>query len=360
MAILQSEKIVTVKLGSNVLALENGLPNISLMANIVQQIAFLHRNNTKVVLVSSGAVATGRSVIKTDKKMDTVTERQLLSSVGQVKLIQQYTDLFRHEGILCSQVLVTKWDFKERHHYVNMKNCLQALLENNIIPIVNENDVVSVTELMFTDNDELAGLVSTMLDVSALYILTNVDGLYDGDPTDGNANLISEFNARKHNVDDLFSSTKSNFGRGGIITKCHTAQKVAKMGIPVTIANGLTENIIIELEKGNKFGTFFPPHKTTSSVKKWIAHSQSHAKGEVIINEGAKNSLFSPHATSLLPIGIVKLSGNFQKGDIIKILDQKGKEIGLGLTKYGRKKAASLIGQKNQKPLVHYDHLHLH
>lgn len=292
--------------------------------------------------------------------MDTVAERQLLSSIGQIKLIQQYADLFEKEGLLCSQVLVTKWDFKERHHYVNMKNCLTALLDYNIIPVVNENDVVSVTELMFTDNDELAGLVSTMLNVSALYVLTNVDGLYDGDPTKNTSSLITQFDPRKHNTNDIIVTGKSNFGRGGILTKCHTAQKVAKMGIPVTIANGLTEDIILKLSRGEKEGTYFPPHKTTSSVKKWIAHSQSHAKGEVIINEGAKKSLNTPHATSLLPVGIIKITGDFQKGDIIRILDEHKNEIGLGLTKYGSKKAQQLIGLKNQQALVHYDHLYLH
>lgn len=357
---VEANKIVTIKVGSNVIALENGLPNVPLMEKIASQIAALHRKKIKVVLVSSGAVATGRSILKTDKKMDTVSERQLLSSLGQIQLIQQYTDLFKKENLLCSQVLVTKSDFRERHHYVNMKNCLHALLDHDIIPIVNENDVVSVTELMFTDNDELAGLVSTMLNVNALYILTNVEGLYDGPPEKSSSQLIDVFDPRKHHPDRFLFTGKSNFGRGGIITKCQTALRVSKMGIPVTIASGFVDDIVLKLDRNEKYGTFFPSHKTTSSVKKWIAHSQSHAKGEVIINDGAKRSLLEPHATSLLPIGIVRISGEFQKGDIIRILDTDKNELGLGQTKYGSKKAISLVGLKNQKPLIHYDHLYLH
>ena len=339
---------------------KDGLPNEKLITDLVHQIAELKSNGRHVILVSSGAVAAGRSIFRSAKKLDTVAERQLLSSLGQVKLINIYTELFSKFNLLCAQVLVTKQDFKDRNHYLNMQNCLNALLSNNIIPIVNENDVISITELMFTDNDELAGLISAMLNVDCLYILTNVDGIYDGNPADETSSIISEFDINYHHLGKFASNVKSNFGRGGIITKCHTAQRVAGMGIPVVIANGNTENIINRLIHGEKLGTTFKPKKSTSSRKKWIAHSHANAKGKVIINEGAKKSLNSQTAVSLLPVGVIKIEGDFKKGDIIKILDENHNEIGLGQTMYNSTKAESLIGQKYQKPIIHYDHLYLH
>ena len=339
---------------------EDGLPNENLIKNIVQQIGELKTKGKQVILVSSGAVAAGRSVFKSSKKLDTVAERQLLSSLGQVKLINTYTELFNQLNLLCAQVLVTKQDFKDRHHYLNMQNCLNALLANDIIPIVNENDVISITELMFTDNDELAGLISGMLNVDSLFILTNVDGIYDGNPEHETSSIISEFDLTNHHLEKITSNVKSNFGRGGIITKCHTAQRVAGIGIPVVIANGKTEHIINRLINGEKLGTSFKPKKSTSSVKKWIAHSHSNAKGHVIVNEGAKQSLLSKTVVSLLPVGVVKIEGDFKRGDIIKILDENNNEIGLGQTRYNSVKAESLLGKKNQKPIIHYDHLFLH
>ena len=320
----------------------------------------LRARQVNVILVSSGAVAAGRSIFKINKKLETVIERQLLSSLGQVRLIQTYNELFAKKNMLSAQVLVTKQDFRDRHHYLNMKNCLNAMIQNSIVPIINENDAISITELMFTDNDELAGLVSSMLSVDALYILTNVDGLYDGDPSLETSKLIRNFEGHMHQLESITAAGKSNFGRGGIITKCNTALKLSKMGIPVVIANGFENGIVTRLFEGEALGTLFKPIKSTSGVKKWVANSQSHAKGEVNINAGAKISLLSEKATSLLPVGITKISGEFKKGDIIRIVDDLGKEIGLGMAKYGDKKARSIMGQKNQKPLIHYDYLFLH
>ncbi len=351
---------ICIKIGSNVLAKENGLPNEKLIKDIASQIAGLKKSGQQVILVSSGAVAAGRSILKTSKKLDTVAERQLLSSLGQVKLINLYTKYFKEFDQLCAQVLVTKQDFKDRHHYLNMQNCLNALLSNDIVPIVNENDVISITELMFTDNDELAGLISAMLNVNQLYILSNVDGIYNGDPNDEHSSVIREFDKSIHHLTKITGNIKSNFGRGGIITKCHTAQKVAGFGISVHIANGHAPNIIGRLASGEQVGTHFQPSKGTSSLKKWIASSHAHAKGQVIVNEGAKDKLKSSNAASLLPVGVVKIEGDFKKGDIIKILDEKYHEIGLGQSKYGSKKAKAVVGLKNQKPIIHYDHLYLH
>jgi glutamate 5-kinase len=354
-------KLVTIKVGSNVITNSDGFPDEQIIITISKQIETLRKQGYQVLLISSGAVAAGRSMYKFQKKTDTVVQRQVLASIGQVKLISLYKEAFDKQGIVCSQVLVTKEDFKSRNHYLNMQNCLSALLNNNIVPIINENDVVSVTELMFTDNDELAGLVSAMMNVDMLIILTNVDGVYDGDPDVPGTKLIAVFDPKLINLEQIVSTNKkSGFGRGGILTKCSTAEKIASMGIPVHIGNGKTANIISKIVGNEGVGTLFPAKKITSSIKKYIAHSYEEPKGKIVINEGAKAVLLSSKANSLLPVGITEVIGKFKKGDIIKIVDEQDNELGLGLVRYGYRKAKESIGLKNQKPIVHYDHLYLH
>lgn len=357
---ISKKKVVAIKVGSNVITNTQGLPDEQVILNISKQIKALRDQGYQVLLISSGAVAAGKSLYQFQKKADTVVQRQVLASIGQVKLISLYKDVFDKQGMLCSQVLVTKEDFKSRSHYLNMQNCLSALLSNKIVPIINENDVVSVTELMFTDNDELAGLVSAMMNTDILIILTNVDGIYDGDPEQPGTNLVAVYDSKKINLQQIATGKKSGFGRGGILTKCQTSEKIASMGIPVHIANGRTENIILRILKDEQVGTRFPAKKITSNFKKYMAHAYEEPKGKVVINQGAKDVLLSAKANSLLPVGITKVIGSFKKGDIIKIVDEKDLEVGLGLARYGYKKAKEVIGLKNQSPLIHYDHLYLH
>jgi glutamate 5-kinase len=355
------KKIVAIKVGSNVITNALGFPDEHVISSICGQIKTLRDQGYQVLLISSGAVAAGKSLYQFQKKADTVIQRQVLASIGQVKLISLYRDTFERHQMLCSQVLVTKEDFKSRTHYLNMQNCLSALLNNQIVPIINENDVVSVTELMFTDNDELAGLVSAMMNADMLVILTNVDGIFDGDPDEPGTAIMPVFDSKKIDLEQIAIRKKSGFGRGGILTKCQTSEKIAHMGIPVHIANGRTDNIISRVLAGDQIGTRFPAKKITSSFKKYMAHAYTEPKGKVFINDGAKEVLLSPsRAHSLLPVGIVKVAGSFKKGDIIRIVDQKDREVGLGLARYGYKKAKEVLGKKNESPLIHYDHLYLH
>jgi glutamate 5-kinase len=350
---------VIVKVGSNVLTQQNGLPDLSRIAHLVDQISQIRKQGCDVVLVSSGAVASGRSLINVEEKINAVATRQLLASIGQVKLINTYAQLFEAQQLLCSQVLVTKEDFRDRVHYLNMKNCFDILLLHGVVPVVNENDVVSVTELMFTDNDELAGLIASMLNAQALIILSNVDGIYNGDPKSSGTTIIEEIDGSNTNFASFITSGKSQFGRGGMLTKSNMAHKVAQLGIAVHIANGTRDNILIDVLNGTAKHTIFKPSRNTSGKKKWIAHSENFAKGVVQINAGAKEALASHKATSLLPIGIMKVAADFQKGDIIKLVDEKGRQVALGIAEYGADKARERIGQKKQRPLVHYDYLYL-
>jgi glutamate 5-kinase len=222
---------IIIKVGSNVLTREDGMLNVTRMANIVDQIAMLHKSGIQIILVTSGAVAAGRAEVEPLRKLDPVSSRQLWSAVGQVKLINRYADLFREYGMTCAQVLTTKESFRDRDHYLNMRNCISTLLENGVIPVVNENDTISVTELMFTDNDELSGLLASMMDMDALIILSNVDGVYDGSPNDPASKVIPVIKHGETPVIDSVPTVKSTHGRGGMITKYKIASKLAGQGI---------------------------------------------------------------------------------------------------------------------------------
>ncbi|MDP4205390.1 MAG: glutamate 5-kinase [Bacteroidota bacterium] len=353
---------ITVKVGSNVLTRPDGMLDLARMAQLTDQIARLKQSGVEIILVSSGAVAAGRSELQPARKLDPVSSRQLWSAIGQVKLINRYSDLFRESGITCAQVLTTKENFRDRRHYLNMKNCLTTLLENDVVPIINENDTISVTELMFTDNDELSGLIASMMNSEALIILSNIDGIYTDHPDVPGAEVIREISPKTKDLSRYIKATKSEFGRGGMITKTGIARKIALHGIHVHIANGKKEDILVNLldASENAVNThFIPDMHQSSSVKKWLAHSESFTKGQIFVNSGASMALSSDKATSLLMIGVTSINGDFHEGDIVKIFDEEGNHIGMGKAQYDSKKAILLIGSHARKPLVHYDYLYL-
>ena len=354
-------KKIAVKIGSNVLTRPDGTLDITRMSALVDQISQLHKKGIEIVMISSGAVASGRSVMGINKKMDVVDQRQLFSAVGQAKLINHYYDLFREHGITVGQVLTTKENFSSRRHYLNQRNCMRVMLENKVIPIVNENDTVSVSELMFTDNDELSGLIASMMDMHALIILSNIDGIYDGSPTNPASKVIRQIE-KGQDVSDFIENSKSTFGRGGMLTKTTIARKIADEGIDVIIANGKLDSILLQLldKKIDVVCTrFVPSTGDVSSVKKWIAHSEGFAKGEIHVNENAAKALSGKKVVSLLPIGATEIVGDFEKDDIIKIIDHNGLSLGVGKVQYDSDKAREMLGKKNQKPLVHCDYLYL-
>lgn len=351
-------KRIAIKIGSNVLAQADGALNESRIAHLVEQISTIKKMGTDVIVISSGAVAAGRSQVAVSKKTELVAAKQLWAAVGQVKLMSLYTQLFGNQQLQCAQVLTTKENFSDRRHYLNMKNCITTMLDNNVIPIVNENDTISVTELMFTDNDELSGLIASMMNCDSLFILSNIDGVFTGAPDKADSELIREINADFSSLQKYIAPTKSGFGRGGMLTKCSIATKIASEGINVYIANGTKDNILLDII-GNRIKDFthFVPQSKTTSVKKWLAHSQSFAKGYVTVNQGAAEALLGTQPTSLLFIGIVSVDGSFEKGDIVGILGPDGEKIGIGKAMYDSATAAEMIGKKQRRPFVHYDYL---
>jgi len=240
---VKSERMrIAVKVGSNVLTRPDGRLDIAMMASIVDQIADLSKKGCQILLISSGAVASGRGELP-DLESDGVEMRQLFAAVGQAKLIEHYYDLFREYGVQVGQILTTKENFSGAEQIGNQKRCMNAMLANGIIPVINENDAVSVKELMFTDNDELSGLIADMMQVDLLIILTNVDGVFTGSPENPSSELIRKVDP-KADYTACIGKEKSSNGRGGMGSKLSTACQIALGGIPVYIANGRVPGII--------------------------------------------------------------------------------------------------------------------
>lgn len=353
-------KRIVVKIGSNVLTGTDKSIDRNVMSALVDQVAVLRQKGWQVILVSSGAVACGRSMLRIKAKLDSVEQRQLYSAVGQARLMGMYQDMFSEKGIITGQVLTMKESFSTRREYLNQRSCMEVMLSCGVIPIVNENDTISVTELMFTDNDELSGLVATMMDAQQLVILSNVDGIYNGNPDDPETSVIREIKP-DDDISCYIGTVKSGFGRGGMQTKYSIARKVASEGVRVTIANGKRGNILTDLILKDgadvPHSVFVPSKDKASSFRKWIANSQGFAKGNVRTDADAARILKGKNAASLLPVGVTAVEGDFEEGDIIAVLDPNGKRIAVGVSSYSSAEARACIGKHDMRPLIHYDSL---
>lgn len=351
---------IVVKVGSNVLTRPDGMPDVTHMSALVDQIAALRRMGHEVVLVSSGAVACGRGAVKPLKQLSAVAQRQLYSSVGQIRLINLYNQLFASYGIVVGQVLTQKENFSSRTSYLNQRACMLTMLDNGVIPIVNENDTASLTELMFTDNDELSGLIATMTDADTLIILSNVDGIFTGSPADPSSHLIERVEPGR-DVGEYVVATKSGFGRGGMGTKCGIASKVASEGVAVIIARGDRPNLLVDLltcPDSVPHTLFEPSHEPLSNIKRWLAHSGSFAKGIVRVNARAAEALLSDRAVSLLPVGVTAVEGEWEEGDVVTVIGPDGATIGMGRASLSSAEALASLGHRGRRPLIHYDYLY--
>lgn len=359
----EGKKRIVVKVGSNVLTRGDGKPNVTNMSALVDQIAALHRRGHEVVLVSSGAVACGRGAVSSSlsRQLDSVAARQLFSSIGQIKLINLYNQLFGEYGIVVGQVLTQKENFSSRDLYLNQRSCMLTMIENGVVPVVNENDTASLTELMFTDNDELSGLIATMLDADLLVILSNIDGIYTGAPSDPASVLIPRV-APGEDPSAYVVAAKSGFGRGGMGTKCGIACKVSREGVAVIIARGDRPGVLVDLVENPAavpHTIFEPSSEPLSTIKRWIAHSASFAKGEIRVNDEAAAILRSDRAVSLLPVGVTAIGGEWEEGDIVSVLSPTGERVAVGRAAMDSRSAAESIGRHGQRPLIHYDYLYL-
>ena len=341
---------------------KDGSIDFTRISSLVDQVSDLRRKGIDVILISSGAVAFGRDSLDIATPLDTVSARQLFSAVGQTKLMHTYYQLFKERGLECGQVLTTKESLSTRHQYLNQKHCMEVMLSSGVIPIVNENDTISLTELMFTDNDELSGMVATMMDVRLLIILSDVDGIFTGDPSVPGSELIREIAPGSDSAEKYILNTKSSRGRGGMRTKYAIARKLALEGIPVAIACGKRDCILEAVASGSDalpYTLFRAAEKPISGVKMWIAHSGGFAKGSVTVNAGAAEALLGGGATSLLPVGITAVEGDFEKDDIVRILNPEGRSIAIGKANCDADTARRQMGRRNAKEFVHYDYLYI-
>lgn len=353
---------VVVKVGSQVLCKADGELDIPVLASLAAQVADLVEAGWQALLVTSGAVAAGAGIMRHEsgaKRLsrigNPVTRKQALAATGQVRLMETWRKFLAERSLMVAQVLATRSDFQTRRHYLNMRACIEALLQAGIVPIVNENDVVAVTELMFTDNDELAGLLSGMLNADLLCLLSTVPGVL----AHGEAR-IPRWIEGEHQVDDLVRDGTSALGRGGMHSKIGVARKAAGLGTEVVIADGSAPGILQQIVAGADAGTRFAPRRDASSAKRWLASAQPARAGSVVVNAGAAAALRDrSRLASLLPVGIESVDGVFDKGDVIEIRDAEGRVLGCGRARYGHEEAQALQGRRGQKPLIHYDYLYL-
>lgn len=332
--------LVVIKIGTDSV-LEN-IPKISTEISKAMELGH------KVVLVSSGAVGFGRSINKKLEKTTKANEKQLLASIGQVKLILEYEKELAKFGYTASQILLTKQNLTSK----NKKSVLDLInlaLSKKIVPIINENDCISNNEIMFTDNDELAGLLASELCADILIILTNVDGVYD-DFTSPNRKVLSKI----YPNDSIFiNEIKSTLGRGGMKNKVNIASKLGKFGIQTVIANVANENCIPRILNNEEIGTRFIPAKILKRQKRnLIFNCENEHKGEIVINKCLEDILKSGKNISILPIGVTKCIGDFEKSNIINIKTQDDELIGYGKASISAKDAIQNIGKEHKKPII--------
>ncbi len=337
-----------IKLGTNVVMHENGELAIGRLGSIIEDIIAVRRRGCQVILVTSGAVGLGRGRIRAAGELLPV--KQACAAVGQVLLMSVYEEAFWRFGIPVAQLLLTEEDFSSRSRYLNLRNTFSTLLEHGVLPIVNENDPVSTAEIevtpasgrSFGDNDKLSALVMSKIDADALVVLSNVDGVYapPGPEKGGRLiELVDDFEALQGAV--VVGASKT--GRGGMRTKLDAMHIVTDSGGVGVVANGKTPGTLGRVFAGKKEGTLFLPSRRLSSRKRWIAFARGF-NGRVIVNEGARKAL-EERGASLLFAGIVAIEGEFERGDVVAIADEKGVEFARGMANHGSAGARPLIGK---------------
>ena len=343
---------MVVKIGTRLLTGSTQNLDMAVMSNLVAQVALLHKQGVESIIVSSGAIASGRQKLGLTRAIKDVPLKQVLAAVGQSRLMNTYEWLFDKHDITVAQALLTKADLADRAGYLNARNTLLALLELGVIGIVNENDVISIDEIKeakFGDNDNLSAMVANLVDADLLIILTDTDGLYTADPNrDPGAQLIPVVEKINAKIVRLGAINEDNIGTGGMITKIEAARLATSSGVEVIIANGKEENVIVRLASGEALGTrFLPLTSKLESRKRWLLSGLS-TRGKLVIDEGAATALRKQNR-SLLSAGIDRVEGKFKRGDIVAIYDTGGKHLGCGITSYSSENIGIIKGAHSSK-----------
>ncbi|MGN0015030.1 MAG: glutamate 5-kinase [Candidatus Gastranaerophilaceae bacterium] len=354
---LDNANRIVFKFGTNVLRGDDGEISLSRIYSFIEDISKLHKQGKEIIIVTSGAVGLGAAKIHADPSADFVL-KQACAAIGQTDLMSIYQHGFDKYHIVCSQVLLTEDDLSQRVRYLSLSNVLDKLLELNVIPIINQNDTVSTTELeeskeifevCFSDNDKLSALLASKLDADLLVILSDIDALYDDNPKENpNANKISIVEEVTPEIEAL-GQEASKGGRGGMKTKLEAAKVVTRSGGHVIIANGKTPNIIKKIFNESGIGTIFLPTEQLACKKRWIGYA-TNITGKIKINNGAKKALLEKEA-SLLSIGVTNIWGDFKRGEVVTILDEDDNEIAKGMVNYGSSACKKIMGQHSDKIL---------
>jgi len=352
-SLLQQVTRVVVKLGTGVLTDSRKQPDLSQMEQLVAQVAEQHRAGKEFVLVSSGAVGAGMGVLGYAKRPSELAELQACAAIGQSRLMATYEKLFAAHGLAVAQVLLTHDDLEHHERHLNARNTLVTLLQHGVVPIINENDVVSFTELKFGDNDKLSALVASLLPADLLIILTTVDGLLENFGR-ANSRTLATIQRIDDTTEKLAGGTDSETAVGGMASKIQAAKIAVRSGIPLVIASGKKKQAIGRVLAGDEEGTLFVPQPTRmKGRKRWIAFFH-YPKGSVFVDAGAKKAL-REGGKSLLPPGISRCEGAFAAGDVVRICDPDGTEFARGITNF----SADQITQRQPKQveIIHRDNL---
>jgi glutamate 5-kinase len=360
-------KRVVVKIGSNVLTQNNGL-NLKAIQSITRQICRLIDDGREVILVSSGAMASGVKKVGLSKRPDELPKRQAVAAVGQAGLIMEYEKSFGRFHKKVAQILLTSEDLSSRKRYLNARNTLYTLLGWQVVPIINENDTVSVEEIKLGDNDNLAAMITLLMEADILINLTDIEGLFNKDPRiHHDAELIPMVTTITKSTEQYASEIPGALGTGGMISKIRAARKVNSAGVPMVIAKGDEPNILIKLFSDGAHGTFFVPRKEKLASRKcWIAFSLK-PQGAVKIDDGAANAILK-NGKSLLPSGIVAVEADFNIGAAVEFKNRKNEILGIGLANYSAadirkimglksKQIKAVLGHKAYDEVIHRDNL---
>jgi glutamate 5-kinase len=343
-------KTLVIKLGSAVLTTAQGSIDIHVMRDLCDTVAGLVKDGRNVIVVTSGAVALGRGALKLTRKSKTIPEKQALAAIGQGRLMQIYSDGFQKHGITVGQMLLTRGDMEDRRRFLNARYTLEELLKRRCVPIINENDTVTVDELKFGDNDGLAALVAVKMNADALIILSDVEGLYNANPkTTRNAQLLEQ-------VDKITPTLIAELcpqpgagavGSGGMASKVRAARLATNAGVCVAIAQGKTRGQIASIISGNFQGTFFPASMRRHSQRAlWIMSGSASRGRRLHIDEGARAAIIT-NKKSLLPAGVQKIEGTFMPGDVVDVVDPSGHVIARGIVNYSSAEMERIQGHKS-------------
>lgn len=344
---IKDKKRVVFKFGTNVLRNDDRDISLSRIYSFIEDISKLHKQGREVIIVTSGAVGLGAKNLGVDSS-ESLSVKQACAAVGQCRLMSIYEDGFGKYSINTAQILLTEDDFTNRVKYLSLNNVLNTLLDLRVIPIINQNDTVSTSELesaygvSFSDNDKLSALVASKLDADLLVILSDIEGLYNDNPKENpDAELISEVEELTEEIEG-YAQSASKGGRGGMITKLQAAKVVTHSGGHVIIANGKKPQVIQRLFSGEKMGTTFYPVEQLSQKRRWIAYA-TNITGQIIVNDGAKKAITEKNK-SLLSIGIVALNGTFERGDVVSVLDEQNVEFARGIANYDSDDCKKITG----------------